>query len=126
MAKEFSKEFYNSTRWRKNAKAFAESKLWICERCGNRFTKKANIEYNDDTDCMLSRGRQRFIVHHMEPLTPDNIHDEYIAYGWDNLQLLCIECHNTVHAKRGASRQLMFDENGDLVGIGNDTPHGME
>ena len=33
MAKEYSKNFYNSYRWRRCAKAYAESKLYICERC---------------------------------------------------------------------------------------------
>lgn len=36
MAKEFARKFYNSTRWRKCAKAFAQSKLYICEMCHNK------------------------------------------------------------------------------------------
>ena len=35
MAREFSKRVYESRRWRKCAKAYAESKLWICEKCHN-------------------------------------------------------------------------------------------
>ncbi|WP_127059119.1 HNH endonuclease [Veillonella ratti] len=126
MARDFSKDFYNATRWRKNARAFAESKLWICERCQNRHIKKAVADHSGDVDGVITKGKQRFIVHHVEPLTPDNINDDYIAYGWDNLQLLCIECHNTVHAKHCIGRQLVFDGDGNLVKIVEDTPHGVD
>lgn len=103
MAKDFSKKFYESTRWRKCAKAYATSKLFICERCHNRFIKR------DGT-------RQRWIVHHKIPLTPDNIHDDMIAYNWDNLMFLCIECHNAIHGKKPL-RTMQWDDDGDLIGI---------
>ena len=101
MAKEFSKAFYNSRRWRKNAKAFAESKCWICSRCHNR--------------SMTGSGTPRMIVHHKTPLTPENIHDDSIAYGWDNLELLCIDCHNAVHAE-GKGGECLFDADGNPIG----------
>ena len=114
MAREFSKDFYNSTRWRKCAKAFAESKLFICERCHNQFPKRDG-------------RRQRWIVHHKEPLTPDNIHDDLIAYGWDNLMFLCIECHNAVHGRSSSGRRMQWDDDGNLVGFVNvNTPPGSE
>ena len=56
MAKEFARKFYNSTRWRKCAKAFAQSKLFICEMCHNQTSEKID-------------GNQRYIVHHKVPLT---------------------------------------------------------
>ena len=101
MAKDFSKAFYNSRRWRKNAKAFAESKCWICSRCHNR--------------SMTGSGTPRMIVHHKTPLTPENIHDDSIAYGWDNLELLCIDCHNAVHAE-GKGGECQFDADGNPTG----------
>ena len=103
MAREFSRQFYQSNRWRKCAKAFAESKLYVCERCHNQFPRHDG-------------KRQRWIVHHKIPLTPENITDDNIAYGWDNLQLLCIECHNAVHG-RTPSRRMLFDADGNLVGF---------
>ena len=105
MAREFSRAFYNSQRWRKCARAYAESKMYICERCHNRFPHRD--------------GRpQKWIVHHKQPLTPDNIHDDRIAYGWDNLMLLCIECHNAVHSRgRSTGRRMQFDADGNLVGF---------
>ncbi|WP_270638697.1 HNH endonuclease [Megamonas funiformis] len=58
---------------------------------------------------------QRYIVHHKVPLTPKNIDDPYITCGWDNLMLLCIECHNKIHSKE--RRRMLFDDNGNLIGI---------
>ena len=57
-----------------------------------------------------------------------------VAYGWDNLMFLCIECHNAIHAEidamttpngltSGASllvrptRGMIFNEMGDLVAV---------
>ena len=102
MAKEFARKFYNSTRWRKCAKAFAQSKLFICEMCHNQTSEKID-------------GDQRYIVHHKVPLTPNNIDDPYITCGWDNLMLLCIECHNKIHSKE--RRRMLIDDNGNLIGI---------
>ena len=123
MAKEYSKNFYNSYRWRRCAKAYAESKLYICERChGLKSINKA-----DGT-------RQRWVVHHKKPLNQNNINNDAVAYGWDNLMFLCIECHNAIHAEldamttpngltSGASllvrptRGMIFNELGDLVAV---------
>ena len=112
MAKEFSRAIYNSRRWRKCAKAFAESKCYVCERCRNRFAP------NDGK-------RQRWIVHHKEPLTEENVQDDLIVYGWGNLQFLCIECHNAVHGRTDAGRRMVFDDDGNLVGFteGDRPPH---
>jgi len=110
MAKEFSRAIYNSRRWRKCAKAFAESKCYICERCHNRFAPS-------------SGKRQRWIVHHREPLTEENVQDDLIVYGWGNLQFLCIECHNAVHGRTDEGRRMAFDADGNLIGFEeSDTP----
>ena len=101
MAQEFSKNIYNSKRWRKNAKAFAESKHWICEQCGRS----------------IGGSSGRYIVHHREHLTQSNVTDDYIVYGWDNLQLLCLDCHNSVHGTGAihATGLCKFDNSGDAV-----------
>ncbi|WP_110955743.1 HNH endonuclease [Anaerosinus massiliensis] len=94
MAKEFAKAFYNSGAWKKASKTYAASKFFLCEKC----------------------GRQGYIVHHKETLTPSNINDPAIALGWNNLMYLCLDCHNAIHGKQD-SRQAVFDTNGDMVGI---------
>ena len=92
MAREFSKRVYESRRWRKCAKAYAESKLGICEKCHTA------IPHRDDR--------------------PENIDDDATVYGWDNLMLLCQECHNAIHARReDGGRRVRFDADGNVVGV---------
>lgn len=97
MAKDFAKDFYNSTVWRKTAKLYKQSKLGICERCG--------------------RPHNKMIVHHIIELTPENINNPDINLNWDNLELLCIDCHNREHFQKYSSTRedVCFNERGELV-----------
>lgn len=55
-------------------------------------------------------------VHHIEWLNSSNIYDYDIALGEDNLVLLCRTCHINKHRpKEITSKELGFDENGDLI-----------
>lgn len=94
MAKEYAISFYNSKQWIKCRNAFMRSKFYICERCEGA----------------------AYIVHHKNHITPENINDPDITLNWDNLQALCLNCHNAVHANGGACADgVSFDINGDLV-----------
>jgi 5-methylcytosine-specific restriction protein A len=95
MAKEWAKAFYKSAAWQDCRSAYIQSVFGLCERCG-------------------VPGAE---VHHIIYLTPDNINDPYIALSWDNLELLCHECHTREHmSKYSATRDdVMFDEYGNLV-----------
>jgi len=62
---------YDTQRWRRTRSIVVERAGGRCERCGKMITG-------------------RFIVHHKTPATFENF------YNLDILQLLCIECHNTV------------------------------
>ena len=55
----------------------------LCERC-------------------LARGliRQGDEVHHKIRLTPENINDPNISLNWENLEMLCKECHEKEHDRR--------------------------
>lgn len=100
MAKEYAKRFYHSSAWIKTSKAYAASRLYICEICG--------------------RPAKQYVVHHKKHLTPENINDPNIALNWNNLQLLCAECHNQIH-KTKRSRTVVFGDDGQPVAI-VDTP----
>ena len=103
VAREFSKDIYNSQRWRKLAHAYAESQHYVCERCQNR--------------SFVGSGKPaRFIVHHKQYLTLENVNDDSVVYGWNNLELLCIYCHNAVHAS-GLDRECLFDDDGNPIVI---------
>ena len=55
----------------------------LCERC-------------------LARGliRQGDEVHHKIRLTPENINDPNISLNWENLEMLCKDCHEKEHDRR--------------------------
>lgn len=87
--------FYQSTAWRKCRDAYFKHMHGLCERC-------------------MAPGK---IVHHKIYLTLENYNDPDIALNWDNLELLCVDCHNREHFKKNFSTRedVKFDENGDLV-----------
>lgn len=97
MAKDFAKKFYASKEWKRCRESFFQSKHGLCQRC-------------------YGPGK---IVHHTIYLTPDNIHDPFIALNHDLLELHCQDCHNKEHhEKYGVTVDgVMFDENGDLVSV---------
>ena len=82
--------FYQSVRWKKCRKAFILSRFGICERC----------------------GKPGSYVHHKHYITISNVDDDNITLNWDNLELLCHECHNQEHFE---NINYYFDEHGNLV-----------
>lgn len=95
MAREFAIQFYNSAAWQRCRTAYALSVFGLCERCGEP-------------------GEE---VHHKIYLTPANIDDPEVTLSWDNLELLCHECHTREHKREyeAVRDDVMFDESGDLV-----------
>ena len=75
-------EFYTGWIWRKCRKAFVISKGNLCERC-----LKRGIIQPGSKDRPLE-------VHHKIPLTAENVKDPKISLNWDNLELLCKDCHD--------------------------------
>ena len=64
----------------------------------------------------LPKTRCWKIVHHKIALTPENINDPNITLNWENLELLCQDCHNKEHSCTDVTAEgLAFDENGDLI-----------
>lgn len=80
MAKSFAKQFYSSKAWQTCRNEYAKQKHYLCEDC-------------------LSRGIYRTgeIVHHKIEIDPTTIHRPEITLNFDNLQLLCRECHAKQH-----------------------------
>lgn len=95
--KEFAKAFYYSVAWKRTRAAYAKSKGGLCELCLERGL------YNPGE-----------IVHHKVVLNESNINDPSVTLNFQNLQLLCRECHAKVHGNRQAQR-FSFDENGCLL-----------
>ena len=102
MAKGWAKPFYNSKGWINCRKSFISYRITIdggiCEHC------QKDLGY---------------IVDHIEELTPENISNPNMALSYNNLQYLCLSCHNKKTFGNGeeATREdVKFDEGGNLVG----------
>lgn len=93
--KEFAASFYKSKAWQHCRSAYAKSVGGLCEQC-------------------LKRGMVRpgDIVHHKVKLTPDNINDPAVTLAWNNLELLCRDCHAKAH---GTARRYKVDEMGRVT-----------
>ncbi len=95
MAKDFAEAFYKSAAWLHCRASYIEHVHGLCERC----------------------HRPGYIVHHKCYLNPDNITDPDVTLNWDNLEYLCLDCHNREHGgkdHKSVKDGLFFDENGDL------------
>ena len=99
MARDFAKAFYRSKAWEICRAGYISYRRGLCEDC------LANGIYTPgDT------------VHHIIELTPDNINDPEISLSWDNLRLVCRDCHAKEH-KRDIKRY-KIDELGRVITAG--------
>ena len=94
--KDYATAFYSSTAWRHTREAYAKSKGNLCESCLERG--------------LYTPGE---IVHHKTHITPQNINDPNITLNWDNLRLVCRNCHAAEHEQR--KRRYRFDEAGKVI-----------
>ena len=51
-----------------------------------------------------------YIVHHKSYIDMNNIYNPDITINFDNLELLCIDCHNKEHFSNN-----MFNADGELI-----------
>lgn len=94
--KEYAREFYSSGAWKNTREAYAKYRHNLCEIC-------------------LSKGiyTPGEIVHHKVHLTPLNINDPTVTLNWDNLQLVCRDCHARIHDRK--KRRYKIDEYGRVI-----------
>lgn len=92
--------FYKSKAWRQLSAAYMSSQAYLCERCGAPAT----------------------ICHHRIWLNSDNVHNTDISLNMDNLEALCMACHNKEHGGRNYFRRnwaskngTRFNDSGELV-----------
>ena len=99
LARDFAEKFYNSKEWLKCRAAYLASVNGLCEKC----------------------FRAALIVHHKKPLNEDNINDPQITLSFDNLQALCLDCHNEVHGYKNKEKSIQdgyaFTADGDIIAI---------
>ena len=101
--------FYRRPAWKKCRAAFIAHRQSIdgglCQICGSAPGK---------------------IVHHRVHLTAETINDPDICYGFDNLEYVCLDCHNIEHGyvSRQPERAVRygFDAEGNPVPLQADSP----
>ena len=90
-------QFYHSKLWRQAREQRLRKDMYSCHDCGGTASE----------------------VHHIKPLTEDNIEDYTISLNERNLMSLCKECHS----KRTAGNTgdlpsgYVFDEDGQAVPV---------
>lgn len=84
---QFANVFYSSAAWKRCRRDLAKARGNMCERC-----------YQKGLVVVGTRKRP-LEVHHKVKLTPENINDPSVTLNWDNMELLCRDCHEQLHGK---------------------------
>lgn len=92
--------FYGSRAWKRCRTEYKKSVGGLCERC--------------KTKGLIEPG---YIVHHKEYINARNITDPNILLNFDNLELLCMDCHNKEHGREKKNKRFMIGENGKVFCI---------
>lgn len=90
--------FYKSAAWKNCRDSFFKTRGGLCERC-----LKKNI---------IRAGK---IVHHRIYLNSKNVDDPKISLNFDNLELLCQDCHNKEHHASRSDKRYYFDKQGNMI-----------
>ena len=98
MAKEFSNPFYHSPAWVKCRESYIKMRGGLCEDCLAKG--------------LIVPGR---VVHHIRPLTPENITDPSVTLSFDNLRLVCQNCHAEEHHPTGL--RYAFGPDGEVLPV---------
>jgi 5-methylcytosine-specific restriction endonuclease McrA len=88
--------FYKSHTWYKVRDAYKAKARGLCERC----LKNGKIVPGE-------------IVHHKIHLNSETVHDPNLALNFDNLELLCRDCHAEEHSKY--KKRYRVDEYGRAI-----------
>lgn len=103
-------EFYATTAWKKVRLNVWRKQYCLCARCHRPVYVDKLSEY------ISQEKRLKGIVHHKIYLTDDNFSNYNISLNIDNLEGLCIDCHNKEHFNSSVTRNdVMFDDEGNLV-----------
>ena len=95
--RDFARDFYHSTAWKRCRETYLNKRHGLCEEC-----LKRGLYVPADT------------VHHIIHLSPENIGDPNITLGDGNLYAVCRDCHAKIHAKR---KRYRVDAMGKVVAI---------
>ena len=103
-------DFSRSKAWRR-----VKNNIWIkqsllCNRCNRA------VYVDGLSEWIPKEKRLKGIVHHKIHLDNINVYDDDIALNEDNLEGLCIDCHNKEHNTIQSTRDgYTFNEAGELI-----------
>lgn len=87
-------EFYNSNEWRK-------FRLWLI---AERTNKEDGILYDEYSGQPLIKSYD-IVLHHIKPLTLQNVNDFSISLNPENIQIVSHRSHNEIHKRFGFSTE---------------------
>lgn len=93
----------------KKAKKFYDGKSW--QACRDYYIGKRVAV--DGGLCEHCKSRLGYILDHKVELNDINIDDPNISLNHDNLQYLCLECHNKKTHSKDDNRGVRFDDEGN-------------
>ena len=93
---DYSAAFYNSKAWKDCRDSYRKRAGGLCERCKAKGIIKAGE-----------------VVHHKQHINPVNIQDPTITLSFDNLELLCRDCHAEAHKR--VQRRYKADKYGRIT-----------
>lgn len=98
--KEYAKKFYMSKAWQACRRAYIAKRMGV-----------------DGGVCQVCGREQGYIVHHIVPLTEQNINNPNVSLNHNNLRFECKACHDEEEGHyldgKGVKRlTCTFDENG--------------
>jgi len=103
------KDVYRTRAWQKIRFNVWLKQKCLCARCGKPVYVKELSPHIEKQNRLIG------IVHHKVYLTEENYIDPTIAFDENNLEGLCIDCHNREHLSSAVIRDdVYFDENGQL------------
>ncbi len=91
--KEYAESFYKSKTWQACRETAIRRDRYLCQDCMKKGFQTPAEE-----------------VHHIKPITPENIDNPEITLNLDNLVSLCKECHKARHT--GREKRYTVDEMG--------------
>lgn len=106
------RKFYSSKAWKDVRKAIWLRQNLLCNRCHKPVYVDGISEY------IPKCNRRIGIVHHIEELNDINVYDKNITLNPDNLEGVCLDCHNIIHNSNNTIRpDYIFDANGNVIPV---------
>lgn len=94
------RQFYNSKEWQRCRTSYTKKAKGLCERC----LKKGIVQVGEE-------------VHHKTRLTNENVNNPMISLNFDNLELLCKNCHHEEHDKVQGRRYRVDKKTGKVIDL---------